>query len=63
MILDRIRIALALLCAWAAILGAAWALLGGHGGLLALVVFIGATLLGVLILPASISEPPKPGGP
>jgi hypothetical protein len=51
------RIALAMLCAWGALLGGAYLLITSSG-LVALVAFIGLSGLGVLILPASIRAPP-----
>lgn len=59
MTLDRIRLALAMLCAWVAIIGAAVLLVRGPGGLSALLWFIGWPLVGVLILPASVYRPPQ----
>ena len=57
--MDRARIALAMLCAWVAIIGATVLLIRGPRGLSALVWFLAWPLVGVLILPASVYQPPK----
>lgn len=57
----RLRIALAMICAWVAIVGAAVLLWRGPGGLGALLWFVFASGAGVLILPAEIQRRPDDG--
>jgi hypothetical protein len=59
--MARIRIALAMLCAWVALIGAAVLLIRGPGGMGALLWFVFASGVGVLILPASIQHRPADG--
>jgi len=57
----RFRIALAMGCAWVAIIGAAVLLWRGPGGLGALLWFVFVSGAGVLILPAEIQQRPADG--
>jgi hypothetical protein len=59
--MARFRIALAMLCAWVALIGAAVLLWRGPGGLGALLWFVFVSGAGVLILPASIQYGPDDG--
>lgn len=53
----HLRIALAMLCAWAALLGGAY-LLFTSSGLVSLVCFVGLSGIGVLVLPTELQRPP-----